>query len=352
MPETKHPLKVFLSHASQDKPIVDELYKRLLSEGWIKPLLRQRNFFSYLNFDKALQNTIDSSDAIVVFISKTAVEKAGYIQKELRLIHDASMYRPMRDPFLIPLRLEECDPPREFNRLHWANYFGSEKEKTYKSLLKSLKYIYDKSIQADAGNKLRSVSEEQQIAKEEIRPKTNEKKYQQNTPVASRGDYQEIDIRRVIAVFFAIFIVIYLLVAPSFSSETPYSPPTPKLLLPKNDISEVLTLSAPTPIPTIQLWLFKFFSYSLESSFDGSILWTIIVTCGGCGQQVDQLSFQIYQSPSELDMDSVEWEFVTTTTGRGFSAKFGLWYKAELLNPPNDIKIIGPAKILCCDGEN
>jgi hypothetical protein len=28
-------LRVFLCHASQDKPIVRELYQRLLAEGWI-----------------------------------------------------------------------------------------------------------------------------------------------------------------------------------------------------------------------------------------------------------------------------------------------------------------------------
>jgi hypothetical protein len=32
-------LRVFLCHASQDKPIVRELYQRLLAEGWIDPWL-------------------------------------------------------------------------------------------------------------------------------------------------------------------------------------------------------------------------------------------------------------------------------------------------------------------------
>jgi hypothetical protein len=32
-------LRVFLCHASQDKPVVRELYQRLLAEGWIDPWL-------------------------------------------------------------------------------------------------------------------------------------------------------------------------------------------------------------------------------------------------------------------------------------------------------------------------
>ncbi len=32
-------LRVFLCHASQDKPVVRELYQRLLTAGWIDPWL-------------------------------------------------------------------------------------------------------------------------------------------------------------------------------------------------------------------------------------------------------------------------------------------------------------------------
>ena len=32
-------LKVFLCHASQDKPIVRDVYRKLSSEGWIDPWL-------------------------------------------------------------------------------------------------------------------------------------------------------------------------------------------------------------------------------------------------------------------------------------------------------------------------
>jgi len=38
MPESRK-LRVFLCHASQDKPIVRELYQRLFAEGWIDPWL-------------------------------------------------------------------------------------------------------------------------------------------------------------------------------------------------------------------------------------------------------------------------------------------------------------------------
>ena len=39
---SKQKLRVFLCHASQDKPIVRELYQRLNAEGWIEPWLDER----------------------------------------------------------------------------------------------------------------------------------------------------------------------------------------------------------------------------------------------------------------------------------------------------------------------
>ena len=37
MSTTDRKLRVFLCHASQDKPVVRELFQQLLAEGWIDP---------------------------------------------------------------------------------------------------------------------------------------------------------------------------------------------------------------------------------------------------------------------------------------------------------------------------
>jgi hypothetical protein len=50
MPATDRKLRVFLCHASQDKPVVRELYQRLLAEGWIDP---------WLDEEKLLPSRID-----------------------------------------------------------------------------------------------------------------------------------------------------------------------------------------------------------------------------------------------------------------------------------------------------
>lgn len=150
MPEPQRPLKVFLCHSSQDKPIVKELHNRLIREGWIDPWLDKEKLHLGEDFDLEIEKAIESTDAVIAFISDNAVKKTGYIQKELRLVYDAQMYRPDGELFTIPLRLEDCEPPLRFKHWHWGDYFGEEKEKTYQSLLVSLKVIHERVLRNEA----------------------------------------------------------------------------------------------------------------------------------------------------------------------------------------------------------
>lgn len=172
MPEPKRPLKVFLCHSSQDKPIVKELYNRLLNEGWIDPWLDKERLKLGDDFDLEIEKAIESTDAVIAFISENAVKKTGYIQKELRLVYDAQMYRPDGELFTIPLRLEECEPPHRFKYWHWGDYFGEEKEKTYQSLLNSLKFIHERVLKSEAAEKTRLEAEELKRQKKAAKEKT------------------------------------------------------------------------------------------------------------------------------------------------------------------------------------
>lgn len=146
MLEPKRPLKVFLCHSSQDKPVVQELHNRLLCEGWIDPWLDKEKLQIGDDFDLEIEKAIETTDAVIAFISSSAVKKTGYIQKELRLVYDAQMYIPDGELFTIPLRLEDCELPRRFTHWHWGDYFGEEQERTYQSLLKSLRRIYERVL--------------------------------------------------------------------------------------------------------------------------------------------------------------------------------------------------------------
>jgi len=133
-------LRVFLCHASQDKPIVRELYHRLLSEGWIDPWLDEEDILGGQDYDIEIQKAVDATDVVIVCNSSRSVAKEGYIQKEIRRVLDKADEKPEGTIYIIPIRLDECDPPRRFGRLHYLDYFPEENKKdTIKKLIKSLR---------------------------------------------------------------------------------------------------------------------------------------------------------------------------------------------------------------------
>lgn len=119
-------LRVFLCHASQDKPIVRELYQRLLTEGWIDAWLDEKNLLPGQDWDFEIEKAVEASDIVLVCLSKHSISKEGYLQKELRLVLDVAMNMPEGGIFLIPLKLEDCEVPRRIRSWQWVEYFPSE----------------------------------------------------------------------------------------------------------------------------------------------------------------------------------------------------------------------------------
>jgi hypothetical protein len=123
---TNRKLRVFLCHASQDKPIVRELYQRLLAEGWIDPWLDEEKLLPGQDWDMEIEKAVESADAVIVCLSNNSVTKEGYVQKELRFVLDIALEKPEGTIFVIPLRLDDCLVPRRLKNWHRADYFPVE----------------------------------------------------------------------------------------------------------------------------------------------------------------------------------------------------------------------------------
>ncbi len=136
---TSRKLKVFLCHASQDKPAVYHLYQRLLAEGWIEPWLDAKKLLLGQDWQAEIKNAVETADNVIIFLSHTSINKDGFIQKELRLAKDIALEKTEGSIFLIPLRLDGCEVPRSLQSYHWGNYFGEKQEQTYSNLIDSLK---------------------------------------------------------------------------------------------------------------------------------------------------------------------------------------------------------------------
>jgi len=137
MPDRK--LRVFLCHASQDKPIVRELYQRLLAEGWIDPWFDEEKLLPGQIWDIEIEKEVHASDAVIVCLSDSSVKKEGYVQKEIHVATNLALYKPEGAIYIIPLRLDDCFVPWRLKDIQYIDYFPKEYvEIAYQRLLSSL----------------------------------------------------------------------------------------------------------------------------------------------------------------------------------------------------------------------
>ena len=86
-----------------------------------------------------IEKAVEAADAIIVCLSKGSITKEGYVQRELRTVLDFADYKPEGTLYIIPVRLEECEPPRRLRAWQYADYFEGQHERAFQRLLVSLK---------------------------------------------------------------------------------------------------------------------------------------------------------------------------------------------------------------------
>jgi hypothetical protein len=143
------PLRVFLCHASQDKPIVWGLYDALKAENWIDPWLDKEKILPGQDWEMVIEKAVDDSDVIVICLSNHSVKKDGYVQWEMRYAYDCALRKPENTIFLIPLRLDDCLVPRKLQSFQWVDYFGDQQQKAYLDLRQALKSRYEQKMNSE-----------------------------------------------------------------------------------------------------------------------------------------------------------------------------------------------------------
>ena len=120
--ETERKLKVFLCHASDDKPAVRQLYQKLKKAGF-DPWLDEEKLLPGQDWNQEIRKAVKASDIIIVFFSQKSINKSGFVQKEIKYALDIADEQPEGKIFLIPLRLEECEIPERVQRWQWVDGF-------------------------------------------------------------------------------------------------------------------------------------------------------------------------------------------------------------------------------------
>jgi len=120
-PERDNNLLIFLSHASEDKPAVRRLCKRLRVDGF-DPWLDEERLLPGQDWSLEIEKALRASDVILLCLSSVSVAKEGYVQREYKRAMKYQEEKPEGAIFVIPVRLDECELPFFIRELQWVDY--------------------------------------------------------------------------------------------------------------------------------------------------------------------------------------------------------------------------------------
>jgi len=130
---------IFLSHASEDRAKVVKIARRLKAAGYDAWLDRDKLPVGG-NWRDRIEEAIRTSHIFMSCLSKKSVVKNGPVQRELRLALDAEKNVPLGGIFILPVRLDDCKPPRALSMLTSVKLFVGDgwNEQGWSSLLWSI----------------------------------------------------------------------------------------------------------------------------------------------------------------------------------------------------------------------
>lgn len=115
-------LEVFLCHASADKAPVREIYRWLEASGY-EPWLDEEKLVAGDEWREEITRAVRRAHLVLACLSKHAVSKEGFVQREIRMALDVAEEKPEGTSYIIPLKLEECEIPSRLARWQWLNLF-------------------------------------------------------------------------------------------------------------------------------------------------------------------------------------------------------------------------------------
>ena len=139
-------IKVFLCHGSEDKSRVRELYQQLSQDGF-QPWLDEEDILPGQEWEQEIPQAVRRSDVVIVFLSKLAIVKTGYVQKEIKFALDVADNQPEGSIFIIPARLEECLVPQRLSRWQWVNLFQPDGYSRLVQALQQQRELLDAGIE-------------------------------------------------------------------------------------------------------------------------------------------------------------------------------------------------------------
>jgi len=114
---------IFISYAHRDLVHAKRLYAKLQKDGH-KPWLDKECIIPGSDWECSIEYAIRECEYFIALLSQHSLEKRGYVQKEIKYGLDVLQTIPSNRTFLIPARLELCEPRHPvLQRLQWVDLF-------------------------------------------------------------------------------------------------------------------------------------------------------------------------------------------------------------------------------------
>jgi TIR domain len=116
--------QIFISYAREDQTVAEKLYDILDSFSGVKVWLDVRDLLPGADWREDITKAIERSDAIILLLSDSSINKAGYVQREIRDAIERLSLQPPGERLIIPVRISPCEPRhRVLAQLHWVDLF-------------------------------------------------------------------------------------------------------------------------------------------------------------------------------------------------------------------------------------
>lgn len=115
-------LRIFLCHASEDKPVVRDIYQRLQAYN-VDLWFDEKNLLPGERWELVIPDVINRCDVVIICLSRTFLIKEGYGHYEVHVVLETAKKKPIDTIFHIPFRLDDCEVPSYLLGWHYVSNF-------------------------------------------------------------------------------------------------------------------------------------------------------------------------------------------------------------------------------------
>ncbi|WP_162416038.1 toll/interleukin-1 receptor domain-containing protein [Cyclobacterium roseum] len=129
----------FLSYAKEDKTVVENVMS-LLNENGVLTWYDDKDLLPGDDWESKIKAAMKASDFVLVFLSSKSLIRDGYKNKEMRMALENYEYKVFGKRYIIPILIDKCQPPSEFNKIHWLKMYDNGWETKLLSVISPIIY--------------------------------------------------------------------------------------------------------------------------------------------------------------------------------------------------------------------